>query len=75
MRMSEEVFHFAIVNQVKIQIKEKITQALRPNQAQQGSVGIANSAGRQVDEIFDVEYETGSPGNLPSECCFAFKSD
>lgn len=61
MRMAEEVFHFAIVNQIKIKVKEKISIALRPSQAQQGAVGIA-SAGRQVDEIFDVEYE---PGDMP----------
>lgn len=70
MRMSEEVFHFAILNQVKIQIKDKVTQALRPNQAQQGAVGIANSSGRQVDETFDVEYETGSPGNSAKRVLF-----
>lgn len=63
MRMAEEVFHFAIVNQTKIKIKDKITQALRPNHAQQGSVGIASSGGRQVDETFDVEYETGLATN------------
>ena len=60
MRMAEEVFHFAVVNQMKIKVKEKITLALRPSQAQQGIVGIASS-GRQVDETFDVEYETGVP--------------
>ncbi|MEH1842313.1 MAG: hypothetical protein V7L20_27185 [Nostoc sp.] len=70
MRMAEEVFHFAIFNQVKIQIKEKVTQALRPNQAQLGSVGIANSAARQVDEIFDVEYETGTPPNCAKRVLF-----
>jgi len=70
MRMSEEVFHFAILNQVKIKVKDKISQALRPNQAQQGSVGIANSAGRQVDEIFDVEYETGTPPNSAKRVLF-----
>ena len=63
MRMEEEVFHFAIVNQIKIKIKDKISQALRPNHAQQGVIGIASSAGRQVDEIFDVEYETGIAAN------------
>ena len=63
MRMEEEVFHFAIVNQIKIKIKDKITQALRPNQAQQGVVGVASNAGRQVDETFDVEYETGVATN------------
>ncbi|BAY96933.1 hypothetical protein NIES37_08700 [Tolypothrix tenuis PCC 7101] len=70
MRMAEEVFHFAIVNQIKIQVKEKISQALRPNQSQQGSVGIATSTGRQVDETFDVEYETGTPPNMAKRVLF-----
>lgn len=61
MRMDEEVFHFAILNQIKIRVKDKITLALRPTQALQGEIGIA-STGRQIDEIFDVEYE---PGDLP----------
>lgn len=56
MRMAEEVFHFSIVNQIKIKVKDKITMALRPQQASQGELGIA-STGRQVDEVFDVEYE------------------
>ncbi|MCV3216356.1 hypothetical protein OGM63_23060 [Plectonema radiosum NIES-515] len=62
MRMSEEVFHFAIVNQIKIKVKDQISQALLPNQAQQGIVGVANSSGRQVDQVFDVEYETNIEG-------------
>ncbi|MBH8554450.1 hypothetical protein I8751_19175 [Nostocaceae cyanobacterium CENA357] len=70
MRMSEEVFHFAILNQIKIRVKDKISQALRPNQSQQGTVGIANSAGRQVDETFDVEYETGTPPNSAKRVLF-----
>jgi hypothetical protein len=70
MRMSEEVFHFAILNQVKIRVKDKISQALRPNQANQGSVGIANNTGRQVDETFDVEYETGNPPNTAKRVLF-----
>lgn len=60
MRMDEEVFHFAILNQIKIRVKDKITVALRPGQANQ-EIGIA-STGRQIDEVFDVEYE---PGDLP----------
>jgi hypothetical protein len=56
MRMEEEKFHFIILNQIKIKVKEKITVALRPTQAEQGLLGIASSA-RQVDEIFDVEYD------------------
>ncbi len=61
MRMEETQFHFAIINQIKVKVKDKITVALRPSQANQGLVGVA-SAGRQIDEIFDVEYE---PGDLP----------
>lgn len=61
MRMEEEVFHFAILNQIKIKVKDKISMALRPTQANQGEIGIA-STGRHIDEIFDVEYE---PGDLP----------
>lgn len=57
MRMEEEQFHFAIMNQIKIKVKEKISIALRPTQAEQGLVGIASTTGRQVDEIFDVEYD------------------
>ncbi|TVP60778.1 MAG: hypothetical protein EA343_16400 [Nodularia sp. (in: Bacteria)] len=70
MRMSEEVFHFAILNQIKIQIKDKISQALRPHQANQGIIGIASSTGRQIDEIFDVEYETGAGANVAKRVLF-----
>jgi len=62
MRMEEEQFHFSIMNQIKIRVKEKISIALRPVQAEQGLVGIASSTGRHVDEIFDVEYD---PSNSP----------
>lgn len=61
MRMDEEQFHFIIMNQIKIKVKEKISIALRPAQAEQGLLGIA-STGRQVDEMFDVEYD---PSNSP----------
>lgn len=62
MRMDEEQFHFIIMNQIKIKVKEKISIALRPTQAEQGALGIASGSGRQVDEIFDVEYD---PSNSP----------
>ncbi|MDF5734030.1 MAG: hypothetical protein PUP92_40195, partial [Rhizonema sp. PD38] len=70
MRMSEDVFHFAIINQVKIKVKDQISQALRPNQAQQGVVGIASNNGRQVDDIFDIEYETSSSQNYSKRVLF-----
>jgi hypothetical protein len=52
MRMAEETFHFVIINQIKVKVREKITQTLRPSLA----VGVTSSE-RQVDQIFDVEYE------------------
>jgi hypothetical protein len=61
MRMEEEVFHFAIINQIKIKVKQIISVALRPNQKEQTVIGIAGT-GRQVDETFDVMYETESGG-------------
>ena len=61
MRMEEEQFHFIILNQIKIKVKEKITIALRPSQVEQGIVNAASGTIRQVDEIFDVDYDlTGS---------------
>jgi hypothetical protein len=61
MRMAEEKFRFSIVNQSKIKIKQQISVALRPTQALDGELGMA-SAGRQIDQIFDVEYE---PADMP----------
>ncbi|NJP12395.1 MAG: hypothetical protein HC866_25435 [Leptolyngbyaceae cyanobacterium RU_5_1] len=61
MRMAEEVFRMTILNQIKAKVRDKITVALRPGQAHHGEIGIPSS-GRQIDEIFDVEYE---PGDMP----------
>jgi hypothetical protein len=52
MRMEEETFHFSVVNQIKVKVKEKISIALRPTAENRG-------AGRLVDETFDIEHETG----------------
>ncbi|TAD77796.1 MAG: hypothetical protein EA001_09315 [Oscillatoriales cyanobacterium] len=65
MRMQEETFHFAIVNQIKMKVKTMVSVALRPTQQQAGVQQPANAAtgqGRQVDQLFDVEYETSSDG-------------
>lgn len=61
MRMAEEVFHFAIVNQIKVKVKEKISIALRPTQGSVGDKSGNAGTGRQVDSMFDIEYETGDP--------------
>lgn len=60
MRMEEEVFHFAIVNQIKVKIKQEISIVLRPTQAAPGEKG--NSGGRKIDSTFEVEYDTGEMG-------------
>lgn len=57
MRMEEELFHFQIVNQLKIKVKQELAVALRPRQAEAGLVGIASKP-RQIDQIFDVVYKT-----------------
>ncbi|MEL6856015.1 MAG: hypothetical protein AAFO83_13035 [Cyanobacteria bacterium J06607_13] len=56
MRMEEKQFNFAIVNQLKVKVKQRVSEALRPQQANSGMVGIANNKPRIVDQIFDVEY-------------------
>lgn len=70
MRMDEEVFHFELINQIKIKVKQLITVALRPNQGNQSAIGIASTAGRQVDETFDVMYETESGGKRSKRVLF-----
>lgn len=57
MRMDEELFHFSIVNQLKVKVKQQLSIALRPRQAETGMIGIASKP-RQIDQIFDVEYKT-----------------
>lgn len=61
MRMAEDVFHYAILVQIKMKVKQQIAQALRPKQAAVGEQGTGGTAGvaRQVDSTFDVVYETG----------------
>ena len=55
MRMEEKQFNFAIVNQLKVKVKQRISEALRPTQASTGMVGIASKP-RPINQIFDVEY-------------------
>ncbi|MGK7936110.1 MAG: hypothetical protein AB4206_09990 [Xenococcaceae cyanobacterium] len=58
MRMEEKNFHHAIVNQIKIKIKQFISTALRISLSKDKSIGIANRNGCQIDEIFDITYKT-----------------
>jgi hypothetical protein len=58
MRMEEEHFHFSIVNQLKVKVKQQISVALRPQQAEQGVVGVSSKP-RPIDQTFDVEHTAG----------------
>ena len=55
MRMDEEVFHYVVVNQIKMKVTQLIGSALRPStdQVQAGVV----TGGRNIDESFDITYE------------------
>lgn len=55
MRMDEEVFHYVVVNQIKMKVTQLIGAVLRPNtdKVQAGVV----TGGRQIEESFDVTYE------------------
>ncbi len=55
MRMDEEVFHYVILNQVKMKINHIIGEALRPSTEKQ-AVGVIGSS-RQIEETFDITYE------------------
>jgi hypothetical protein len=61
LRMAEEVFHVAIVNQIKVKVKDQISVALRPVIVGVGEKNV-NASGRQIDAKFDVEYDTKEPG-------------
>ncbi|MDJ1174955.1 hypothetical protein [Roseofilum capinflatum] len=70
MRMDEEVFHFAIVNQIKVKVKEQITVALRPTQAKEGKIGETSASARKISEVFDVTYETGEGSVIQKRVLF-----
>ncbi len=70
MRMEEEVFHHALINQAQIKIQQLIRPALRTNTSAKGTVGIANSHGCKVDETFDVTYDTDVSGKWTKRVLF-----
>ena len=69
MRMEEKQFHFSVVNQLKVKVKQRISLALRPQQAQQGVIGISSKP-RAVDQTFDVEYQTNLSGQKKKRVLF-----
>ncbi len=69
MRMEEETFNFAVLNNVRIRIKESIAMALRPRASDNGIVGIP-STGRQIDETFDISYTLGEGASKDKRVLF-----
>ncbi|MDJ0599582.1 MAG: hypothetical protein QNJ37_12160 [Crocosphaera sp.] len=55
MRMDEEVFHYVVVNQIKMKVTQLVGAVLRPSTdtVQAGVI----TGGRTIDESFDVTYE------------------
>lgn len=70
MRMEEQTFHYAIINQVKIKIKKFISAALRISVSQDKTVGIRNQNGCKIDEIFDITYETKIENKITERVLF-----
>lgn len=64
MRMDEENFNFAILNQIKVKIKDRVSAALRTSKIGSGVVGIASTSGKQIDETIEVVY---SPNDRTTE--------
>jgi hypothetical protein len=62
MRMEEEQFNTAIMEQLRAKIKDKVASVLRPKQTEMG-IGVP-IPGRHVDTILDVEY---APYDRPAE--------
>ncbi|MFZ9738476.1 MAG: hypothetical protein ACO3EZ_10755 [Prochlorotrichaceae cyanobacterium] len=62
MRMEEEHFNNAIMEQIRAKIKDKVAAILRPKQTDMG-IGVA-IPGRHVDTILDVSY---APRDRPEE--------
>lgn len=62
MRMQEPIFHNILVNQAKVKVKQFVSTAMRINLSQKAGGGIGSRSGFNIDEIFDVTYDTDSQG-------------
>lgn len=69
MRMEETLFHQAVINQIKVRIRQLVGTALRPSTAED-MVGIAPASVRKVDETFDVAYQIDERGKRKARILF-----
>ncbi|MCL1465035.1 hypothetical protein [Argonema galeatum] len=67
LRMCEEVFHFEIVEQIKVKVKDNIATALRSLNL---DIESGSTEKRQVDVTFDVEYQIGESPNYKNIVLF-----
>ena len=70
MRMKDEQFNHALVNQVKVKIKQFISTAMRISLSKNTTIGIANRNGFGIDETFDITYETEVQGKRTRRVLF-----
>lgn len=73
LRMEEELFSNIITNQIKVCVKQLVSQALRENTAESTSVGIGSTSGRRIDRVFDIIYETNSRGKRSKGVLFRIR--
>lgn len=62
MRMQEQMFRNVLVNQAKVKVKQFISTAMRINLSKNAGGGIASRSGFNIDETFDITYETDIQG-------------
>ena len=73
LRMEEELFSNIITNQIKVCVKQLVSQALRESTAEHTSAGIASTGGRHIDRVFDIIYETNSRGKRSKGVLFRIR--
>lgn len=62
LRMEEPQFRNVILNQVRVSVKQLLSQNLRADIATNTSTGVASTGGRKIDCIFDIVYDTNKNG-------------
>ena len=70
MRMQEPTFRNILVNQAKVKVKQFVSTAMRINLSQNAGGGIASRSGFNVDETFDITYDTDSVGKRTRRVLF-----
>lgn len=70
MRMQEPTFRNILVNQAKVKVKQFVSTAMRISLSQNAGGGIASRSGFNIDETFDITYDTDSLGKRTRRVLF-----